>query len=147
MINPVKVSRLILEARVSARDKAEASFKKAWFALAKEIVKAKTENRISLPVVKGTLARATGLQLSRSAEIPIETVRIEWEKSILEHFRKQGKEPMPGSPFLTIEMPCGKVVQYQTFADIPSEDVPCPCGDPKHWVVRYTVFEARPNIN
>lgn len=26
---------------------------------------------------------------------------------------------------------------YQTEEDIPSESVPCPCGNPKHWLIKY----------
>ena len=33
--------------------------------------------------------------------------------------------------------PCGSEVSYRTFDDIPDHDVPCPCGDPKHWIIRY----------
>ena len=32
---------------------------------------------------------------------------------------------------------CGSKVNYKTFDDIPEQDVPCPCGNPKHWIIRY----------
>ena len=32
---------------------------------------------------------------------------------------------------------CGNSVMYRTFDDIPNEDVPCPCGNPKHWFIQY----------
>ena len=28
-------------------------------------------------------------------------------------------------------------VSYRTADDIPLVDVPCPCGDPNHWLIRY----------
>ena len=34
-------------------------------------------------------------------------------------------------------MPCGSKVKYNTIFDIPNEDIPCPCGNPNHWLVKY----------
>jgi hypothetical protein len=39
--------------------------------------------------------------------------------------------------FLSITMPCGQKVEYEKSSDIPFESVPCPCGDPKHWLIKY----------
>jgi len=36
-----------------------------------------------------------------------------------------------------VEMPCGQVYIIAHPEVIPEEDVPCPCGDPEHWIVRY----------
>ena len=36
-----------------------------------------------------------------------------------------------------IEMPCGHVIHWESWRDIPREDTPCPCGDPSHWIVKY----------
>ena len=33
--------------------------------------------------------------------------------------------------------PCGGHATYMTWADIPDHDVPCPCGNPTHWLIRY----------
>ncbi len=87
--------------------------------------------------------RYTGLQLQRSEGIPIEAARKLWKQSIINEAKKQGKEPAPGEPFIRIEAPCGQVIQYQTFEDIPVNDTPCPCGDPLHMAVRYIVLEAK----
>lgn len=41
-------------------------------------------------------------------------------------------------PFgVTIVMPCGAVVEYAAAADIPRDDVPCPCGSPTHHVIAF----------
>lgn len=40
-------------------------------------------------------------------------------------------------PYLTIEAPCGNVCIFVTLDDIPDESVPCPCGNPKHWMIKY----------
>jgi hypothetical protein len=41
-------------------------------------------------------------------------------------------------PFLKIEMPCGQVCVYDKTSDVPAESVPCPCGDPAHWMIKYS---------
>lgn len=33
--------------------------------------------------------------------------------------------------------PCGGSATYRTVDDIPLVDVPCPCGDPNHWLIKY----------
>jgi len=38
--------------------------------------------------------------------------------------------------FWTITMPCGRVYTYP-INGLPDHDVPCDCGDPAHWVVKY----------
>lgn len=40
-------------------------------------------------------------------------------------------------PF-TITSPCGNSITYPDIDDIPMADVPCPCGNPNHWFVKYT---------
>lgn len=53
--------------------------------------------------------------------------RAEW----LEIMREQFKLPF------TIGLPCGKTITCKTLEDIPLEDLPCPCGDPNHWLIRW----------
>ena len=45
----------------------------------------------------------------------------------------------------TIKMPCGIVAEYKTWDDIPQKDTPCPCGNPKHWLIRFEEFDNRGN--
>lgn len=40
-------------------------------------------------------------------------------------------------PYLSVTLPCGTIVSYETAKDIPEVDVPCPCGDKSHWIIRY----------
>ena len=40
-------------------------------------------------------------------------------------------------PYGKITMPCGHEETYEKPADLPKENVPCPCGDRKHWLVYY----------
>jgi len=44
----------------------------------------------------------------------------------------------PDFTLLTITLPCGGQATYRTVDDIPLVDVPCPCGDPNHWLIKYT---------
>lgn len=38
--------------------------------------------------------------------------------------------------FWEINMPCGEKYVY-AINEVPTENVPCRCGDPKHWAVKY----------
>lgn len=79
-----------------------------------------------------------GLHLTKPAEIPFDKAREGWKASIIDYIAKQGIKLVTGGPFITIPMPCGEVVEYQNFEDIPFEDVPCPCGNKNHIVVMYS---------
>lgn len=35
-------------------------------------------------------------------------------------------------------MPCGVVARFIAFDDLPWTSQSCPCGDPRHWLIRYT---------
>jgi hypothetical protein len=37
---------------------------------------------------------------------------------------------------LTIQTPCGRKIFYKYIDDVPDVDVPCPCGNPNHWVIK-----------
>jgi len=43
----------------------------------------------------------------------------------------------PDLPLLSITAPCGCAVHYRSFDEIPEVDVPCPCGNPRHTMIRY----------
>jgi len=41
-------------------------------------------------------------------------------------------------PLLTVNPPCCDTVRkWNTFQDIPAISVPCPCGNPNHWLIKY----------
>jgi hypothetical protein len=42
------------------------------------------------------------------------------------------------APMLSIEPPCGNVVNYQSLKDIPNRSVKCPCGNKDHWIIKYS---------
>ena len=40
--------------------------------------------------------------------------------------------------FLSVRLDiCGSLVDFPTEADVPETSVPCPCGNPKHWIIKY----------
>jgi hypothetical protein len=39
---------------------------------------------------------------------------------------------------LQCTLPCGGSKDFPTEDAIPSKSVPCPCGNPKHWMIKYT---------
>ena len=42
-----------------------------------------------------------------------------------------------GAPVLRFDMPCGEIVEYKKWGDVPDGDIPCPCGDPNHFLIKY----------
>ena len=58
------------------------------------------------------------------------------KQTLVDHLKNQFGVPLPMVE-LVIQMSCGHQVTYKTKDDIPDTDVPCPCGDPTHWFIRY----------
>ena len=38
---------------------------------------------------------------------------------------------------LCLELPCKEIMTFQSPDDIPTEDVPCTCGDPNHFFIKF----------
>lgn len=68
-----------------------------------------------------------GLHVSCRDELGVVSSRREF----LEVFQEQFKLPF------TIKMPCGEAIACEALEDIPLVDVPCPCGNPNHWLIRW----------
>jgi hypothetical protein len=41
-------------------------------------------------------------------------------------------------PFSCI-LPCGNEYSVESIDDLPKADLPCPCGNPNHWFVKYQI--------
>ena len=82
--------------------------------------------------------KVVGLYFQRSKGIDAAEYRKELKKQI-EEFVYQEDNVNFDEPFIKLTMPCGKSLSYQNFEDIPQVDTPCPCGNPKHWLVKYDV--------
>lgn len=66
------------------------------------------------------------LAINRQAVIDFYDKCIEWQ-------RRWGKEAYG----FTITMPCGKEWRFRAVSDIPFGDLPCPCGRPDHYLIKY----------
>ena len=60
---------------------------------------------------------------------------------LLEYLRENADKGV--DILLRIHMPCGRYVDYRTEDDIPHESVPCACGDPNHWFIKYEIIDNR----
>jgi len=43
----------------------------------------------------------------------------------------------PSKPLVEISWPCGGYAVYHTAGDVPLVDVPCQCGNPDHWLIKW----------
>lgn len=95
---------------------------------------------IEIKETEGTeVKEVVGLCLTKSQKVSMKVARREWEHAIRAEMMMRGMtdEQWENEPFVAIELACGGKVIYQTFDDIPCESVPCSCGNPKHWFVKY----------
>lgn len=61
------------------------------------------------------------------------------KKALLEWFDRHHiyLRPSLSDDFMAVYTPCGSTVIYKNRDDIPDHSVPCPCGNPKHWIIKY----------
>lgn len=72
-----------------------------------------------------------------------------WANEILDKSLEDGLDVnSPDYTLLGVYLkPCGGSATYRTIDDIPLVDVPCPCGDPNHWLIKYTEVKQRNSTN
>ncbi len=74
------------------------------------------------------VTRQIGLSLSRFGDIKIETNPEYPPNEVIGLlFSLDG----------TIVMPCGESFSLTRVPELSGQDLPCPCGDPSHWLVRF----------
>lgn len=66
-----------------------------------------------------------------------EALDLMWQKWVAWTTQRSIDVNSPKVNFIYITLPCGQEATYHTRADVPAEDVPCPCGNPKHWLLKY----------
>ncbi len=47
-----------------------------------------------------------------------------------------------GKPYMMVTMPCEKMWAISTekrWLELPVKDIPCSCGDPTHWFIKFEV--------
>jgi len=82
-------------------------------------------------------AICVGILFQKSKDITWEQVMEEVKAETIRQWKEQVRQDIPDAPAIEITMPCSNRATYKTFEDIPLQDVPCPCGDPTHWLVQY----------
>lgn len=67
-----------------------------------------------------------------------EVVQV-WASEISNEAQRRGLDiSSPDFVLLGVSLKsCGGSATYRTVDDIPLVDVPCPCGDPNHWLIKY----------
>ena len=66
-----------------------------------------------------------GIHLRRVVLVP--------RRAYLRVFRNSHGDMMP----VFVSMPCGELMEVYTWDSIPLVDTPCPCGNPRHWLVKW----------
>jgi len=64
-------------------------------------------------------------------------------KQQLQLHRARGFPDEAFSAVMTGIKSCGTKVYYKTLDDVPLDDTPCPCGDPNHWLVTWTIVDPQ----
>jgi len=71
-----------------------------------------------------------------------EQVLVEWAEEVLQKSREAGIDTEADNyTLLLIKMPCGETINFRTLDDIQRSTVPCPCGDPTHYLIMYSEVE------
>ena len=90
----------------------------------------------------------TGLYLSLQGEGSWDAVLVEVTGYINKRILEEGLwgSTLPNSIYYTIVMPCGEHMEFKTEQDVmnlePEKDIPCTCGDPTHYFVRWNKMPA-----
>jgi len=101
----------------------------------------KTTDNVKIGVVIGLALQLVGEDGTWDQVLAVATGAI--NKKILEEGIWDPSQP--GAIYYSIVMPCGHHLDFKTEADVwnlnQGEDIPCTCGDPKHWFVKWNRLE------
>ena len=81
-----------------------------------------------------------GIQFS----CPADQSRVEflrtWANDVLEALGRSGPNlDIDTATLLVVSLgECGGRATYLTVEEVPLVDVPCPCGDPNHWLIKWS---------
>jgi hypothetical protein len=116
------------------------------------------QNKADAEEVIETTVYAITLTTEGSPNASIEGIRIEAPenyfreakdgaldaiKEVEMRLKKEGLN-LKNANILFIKMPCGKSISFKKYEDIPDESMPCTCGNPKHYFIRYVKTEDVP---
>jgi len=90
----------------------------------------------------GDIVTCIGILFQKSKDVSWEVALPLMKAESIRLFEEQGRDhTTPDFIWCDVTLPCGNRALYKTFEDIPRVDVPCPCGDPTHWLVQYRTFD------
>jgi len=46
----------------------------------------------------------------------------------------------------TLYMSCGHKMTFHSAEKLPNQNIPCPCGNPNHWIVKYDILTRRKGL-
>ena len=82
------------------------------------------------------VATVTGVLIDCADADPVQAVRA-WLDGINEASIAAGIDATADNyTLLMICMPCGVTVRFPDAECVPTHSVPCPCGDPNHWLIQ-----------
>lgn len=94
----------------------------------------------------GSIKIITGLQFQIQGAEPTKKLWNMVKKALIKEIKKEIKKKRGRrhwNIFSSVEMPCGEFLILKTpkaIMDLPICDIPCPCGDKTHWLVRFVAF-------
>lgn len=102
---------------------------------------AQVEERTIGVLIRIAVQPDTTVRVPTPREMLVEMVRNNY-KEIEARMAAAGGEGFVHAPMLKVELKdCGGVAVFATEEEIPYEDVPCPCGNPNHWLIKYEVTD------
>lgn len=87
-------------------------------------------------------ATCTGIMFQIQGECKKPTKKL-WDsakRSLIDEINKHMPEVKKNDWFIVIGMPCGELLKFKDakeFMGLPIKDMPCPCGNPKHWFIQF----------
>ena len=71
-----------------------------------------------------------------------EELIVGWAKEVISKSLEEGLDLTSDDYHLAyFELPCGEGLMIKSVDDLPLSSVPCPCGDPGHWLVLFSEKE------
>ncbi len=76
-----------------------------------------------------------GWPVAITVEWDMREARTFWD-IVRRQWRKQANyRPLPY--LVNVALPCGNRAIWRKWDEIPKHNTPCPCGDPRHWLIKY----------
>lgn len=94
--------------------------------------------KLQIPIYGGEYNELQYITVRVPDDLTVMYIGLHIIASSEEYLRKMAEEIKDDLPYRFV-FPCGKVFELNNFSDLPRENVPCPCGNPNHWFVKYVI--------